>query len=47
MEELPLDLFSYSTPTSLDDYPKTKLDKNIRRNKNVPTQNIRTTVHPL
>jgi hypothetical protein len=37
MEELPFDLSTYPTPTSPDDYSKTRLDKNIRRNKNAPT----------
>ena len=37
MELPPFDLSSYSTPTSSDDHPKTKLCKNIRRNKNAPT----------
>ena len=32
MEELPFDLFSFPTPTSLDEYPKTRLGKTICRN---------------
>jgi hypothetical protein len=37
MEELPFGLSSYSTPTSLDDYLKTRLSKIIRCNNNAPT----------
>jgi hypothetical protein len=37
MEELPSDLTSYPIPASPDKHPKIKSEKNIRRNKNVPT----------
>jgi hypothetical protein len=37
MEELPLDLSSYPTPTSPNDYPKTRSGKIIHRNNNTPT----------
>jgi hypothetical protein len=36
-KELPFDLSSFSTPTSPDDYPKTRSRKTIRRNNNAPT----------
>jgi hypothetical protein len=36
MEELPFDLSSFPTPTSLDDYRKIRSGKTIRRN-NTPT----------
>jgi hypothetical protein len=37
MEELPFDLSSHPTPTSLDDHPKTRSSKIIKRSKNAPT----------
>jgi hypothetical protein len=37
MEELPPDLSSYPISASLDEHPKIRLGKNIRRNKNEPT----------
>ena len=37
MEEFPFDISSYSIPASPNHHPKTRLGKNIRRNKNVPT----------
>jgi hypothetical protein len=37
MEELPFDLSSFSTPTSPDDYSKTRSDKVILKNNNAPT----------
>jgi hypothetical protein len=37
MEELPFDLSSFPTLVSLDDYPKTRSSKIIRRNNNAPT----------
>jgi hypothetical protein len=37
MEALPFDHSLYPTLVSSDDHPKTKPNKNIRRNKNAPT----------
>jgi hypothetical protein len=37
MEELPFDLSSYPTPTSPDDYLKTRSGKIIHKNNNAPT----------
>jgi hypothetical protein len=37
MEKLPFNLSSNPTPVSPDDHPKTKLNKNIQRNKNAIT----------
>jgi hypothetical protein len=37
MKELPSDLSSYPIPAFPDDHSKTRLGKNIRRNKNAPT----------
>jgi hypothetical protein len=36
-EELPFNLASFSTPTSADDYPKTRSGKSICRNNNAPS----------
>jgi hypothetical protein len=37
MEELPFDLSSFPTPTSPDDYPKTRSGQIIYKNNNAPT----------
>jgi hypothetical protein len=37
MEELPFNLASFPTPTSPDEFPKTRSSKSIRRNNNAPT----------
>jgi hypothetical protein len=37
MEELPFNLASFLTPMSLDEFPKTRLGKTIRKNNNAPT----------
>ena len=37
MKDLPFHLSAYPTPTFLDDHPKIRSGKIIRRNKNVPT----------
>jgi hypothetical protein len=37
IKKLLFDLFTYPTPTSLDDHPTTRSCKNIRKNKNTPT----------
>jgi hypothetical protein len=36
-EELPFNLASFSTPASVDDCPKTRSGKSIRRNNNAPS----------
>jgi hypothetical protein len=36
MDELPFDLASFPTPASLDEFPKTRSGKTIRRNNNAP-----------
>jgi hypothetical protein len=37
MEELSFDLTSFPTPTSPDEFPKTRSGKSIHRNNNAPT----------
>jgi hypothetical protein len=37
MEELPFNLALFPTPTSLDEFLKTRSGKSIRRNNNAPT----------
>jgi hypothetical protein len=37
IEELPFNLASFPTPASVDDYPKTRSGKSIRRNNNAPS----------
>jgi hypothetical protein len=37
MEEPPFNLASFPTPASLDEFPKTRSGKSIRRNNNTPT----------
>jgi hypothetical protein len=43
----PIDVASYPTPPFPNDNPKTRLGKNIRRNKKAPTTNSLTIVHLL